>query len=167
MCNKQDPKRKAQLNAKARMEAFRFQVVWEKNRKLTEMPDNVLNAELNVLCEKGLVEEMFILRDIVEGVREELGYQTEAGKGSLEGTIVPFLLGITKTCPNLDQPNDSLTCAENIQFPLQVVLYYDNEIRNRVVDWVKARYERVTSRLGQPILKRPNMIIEFKRVVKS
>ena len=90
MSKKQDPKRKAQLNAKARMEAFRFQVVWEKNRKLTEMPDNVLNAELNVLCEKGLVEEMFILRDIVEGVREELGYQTEAGKGSLEGTIVPF-----------------------------------------------------------------------------
>ena len=139
MSKKQDPKRKAQLNEKARTESFRFQVMWEKSQKLPEMPDETLNAELNALCEKGLAEEMFTLRDIVEGVRKELGYQTEAGKGSLE----------------------------NIQLPLQVVLYYDNEIRNRVVDWVKARYEKVTTRLGQPILKRPNMVIEFKRVVKS
>ena len=167
MSKKQDPKRKAQLNAKARTESFRFQVTWEKNRKLPEMPDETLNAELDALCEKGLAEEMFTLRNIVEGVRKELGYQTEAGKGSLEGTIVPFLLGITTTFPSSSQPNDSLTRTENIQLPLQVVLYYDNEIRNRVVDWVKARYERVTTRLGQPVLKRPNMVIEFKRVVRS
>ena len=131
------------------------------------MPDETLNAELDALCEKGLAEEMFTLRNIVEGVRKELGYQTETGKGSLEGTIVPFLLGITTTFPSSSQPNNSLTRTENIQLPLQVVLYYDNEIRNRVVDWVKARYERVTTRLGQPVLKRPNMVIEFKRVVRS
>jgi len=81
--------------------------------------------------------------------------------------IIPFLLGITTTCPNLNRLNMSLTRVESIQLPLQVVLYYDNEIRNKVVDWVKARYENVTTRLGQPVLKRPNMVIEFKRVVKS
>ena len=139
----------------------------KRGQELPEMPDETVNAELDALCEKGLAEEMFTLRDIVEGVRNELECQTEAGKGSLEGTIVPFLLGITTTCPNSSQPNNSLTRAENIQLPLQVVLYYDNEIRNRVVDWVKARYEGVTTRLGQPVLKRPNMVIEFKRVVKS
>ncbi len=167
MSKKQNPKRKAQLNEKARTESFRFQVTWEKNQKMPEMPDEALNAELDALCEKGLTEEMFTLRDIVEGVRKELGCQTEAGKGSLEGTIVPYLLGITTTRPNLDQPNDTLTRAENIQLPLQIVLYYDNEIRNQVIDWVKARYEKVTTRLGQPILKRPNMLVEFKRVAKS
>ncbi len=167
MSKKQDPKRKAQLTEKARTESFRFQVTWEKNQKMPEMPDEALNAELDALCEKGLTEEMFTLRDIVEGVRKELGCQTEAGKGSLEGTIVPYLLGITTTRPNLDQPNDTLTRAENIQLPLQIVLYYDNEIRNQVIDWVKARYEKVTTRLGQPILKRPNMLVEFKRVAKS
>ena len=167
MSKKQAPKRKAQLTEKARTESFRFQVMWEKNQKMTEMPDEILNAELDALCEKGLAEEMFTFRDIVEGVRKELGYQTEIGKGSLEGTIVPYLLGITTTRPNLDQPNDFLTRAENIQHPLQVELYYDNEIRNQVVDWVKARYEKVTTRLGQPILKRPDMLVEFKRVVKS
>ena len=167
MSKKQNPKRKAQLNEKARTESFRFQVTWEKNQKMPEMPDEALNAELDALCEKGLTEEMFTLRDIVEGVRKELGCQTEAGKGSLEGTIVPYLLGITTTRPNLDQPNDTLTRAENIQLPLQIVLYYDNEIRNQVIDWVKARYEKVTTRLGQPILKRPNMLVKFKRVAKS
>ena len=167
MNKRQDPKRKAQLNAKARVESFKFQVMWEKNKKLPEMTDKTLNAELDALCQKGLAEEMFILRDIVEGVQKELGCQPETGKGSLEGTIVPFLLGITTTSPKPNQPNDSLARAENIQLPLQVTLYYDNDIRNQVVDWVKARYERMTTRLGQPILKRPNMVIEFKRVVKS
>ncbi len=140
--------------------------MWEKNKILPEMTDEKLNAELDALCEKGLTEEMLILQDIAEGVRKELGCETEAGKGSLEGSIVPFLLGITTTCPNPDQPNNSLTHAGNIQLPLQVTLYYDNKIRNRVVDWVKARYETVTTRLGQPILKMPKMVIEFKRVVK-
>ena len=167
MSKKQSTKRKAQLDAKARRESFRFQVMWERNQKMTEIPDELLKAELDALCEKGLEEEMFTLRDIVEGVRKELGFQTENGTGSLEGTIVPFLLGITTTRPNLKQPNASLARAENIQLPLQVTLCYDNEIRNRVVDWVKARYEKVTTRLGQPILKRPNMVIEFRRVVKS
>ena len=69
MSKKQNPKRKAQLNEKARTESFRFQVMWEKSQKLPEMPDENLNAELNALCEKGLAEEMFTLRDIVEGVR--------------------------------------------------------------------------------------------------
>ena len=148
-------------------ESFRFQVMWEKNRKMPEMSNEKLNAELDVLCEKGLVEEMFVLRDIVDGVRKELGYQAEIGKGSLEGTIVPFLLGITTTAPNLAQPNNTLSDTEHIRLPLEVVLYYDNEIRNRVVDWVKLRYETVKTQLGQPILKRSNMVVEFKRVMKS
>lgn len=167
MGKKQNLKRKAQLNAKTKMESFRFQVMWEKNRKMPEMSNEKLNAELDVLCEKGLVEEMFVLRDIVEGVRKELGYQAEIGKGSLEGTIVPFLLGITTTAPNLAQPNNTLSDTEHIRLPLEVVLYYDNEIRNRVVDWVKLRYETVKTQLGQPILKRSNMVVEFKRVMKS
>ncbi|MCR8918840.1 hypothetical protein NW212_12005 [Bacteroides sp. ET225] len=167
MGKKQNQKRKTQLNAKTRMESFRFQVMWEKNRRMPELPDESLNTELDVLCEKGLVDEMLVLRDIVEGVRKELGYQTEMGKGSLEGTVVPFLLGITTTEPDLAQPNNVLSDAEHLRLPLEVVLYYDNEIRNRVVDWVKLRYETVKTQLGQPILKRSNMVVEFKRVMKS
>ena len=39
MSKKQDLKRKAQLSVKARMESFRFQVTWEKNQKMPEIPD--------------------------------------------------------------------------------------------------------------------------------
>lgn len=155
------------MNAKTQIESFKFQVMWEKSRRLPDMKDDILNAELNAICEKGLAGAMLTLRAIVEGVREELGFQTETGKGSLEGTIVPFLLGITTALPDTSQPNTALVNTDNIQLPLQVTLYYDNDIRNQVVDWVKSRYETVTTRLGQPILKMPDMVIEFKRVVKS
>ena len=50
--------------------------------------------------------------------------------------------------------------------PLKVTIAYDNEIRNRVVDWVKAHYDGVKTLLGQPILKMENMTVEFKRVIK-
>ena len=58
MSKKQDLKRKAQLSVKARMESFRFQVTWEKNQKMPEIPDEALQVELDALCEKGLVEEI-------------------------------------------------------------------------------------------------------------
>ena len=166
MSKKKNPKRKAQLNEKALIESFKFQVTWEKKHRLPEITDETLNAELNALCEKGLTETMLTLQAIVKGVREELGYKTETGKGSLEGAIVPFLLDITTTLPNTAQPNTALANADSIQLPLQITLYYDNDIRNQVVDWVKSRYETVTTRLGQPILKLANMVVEFKRVVK-
>ena len=51
--------------------------------------------------------------------------------------------------------------------PLRAVVAYDNEIRNRVVDWVKAHYDGVTTLLGSPVLRLQNMIVEFKRVVKE
>jgi hypothetical protein len=107
---------------------------------------------------------MLDLVKIIEGVRLELGFEQEADRCSLNGSLVPFILGITTTQP------DSTTYVPNIfaeQMPLQVRIAYDNEIRNRVVDWVKAHYDGVTTRLGQPILKLQNMVVEFKRVLKA
>lgn len=51
--------------------------------------------------------------------------------------------------------------------PLQVKLYFDNDVRNQVVEWVKAQYPNVTTRLGQPIVKLPNVVVEFRKVVKN
>ena len=107
---------------------------------------------------------MLDLAKMVEEMRKELGLEQEADKCSLNGSLVSFILGITATQP------DSATYVPNIfaaQKPLQVTIAYDNEIRNRVVDWMKANGYEISSYLGQPMLKLKIFRIVIRRVVKS
>ena len=166
MSKNKDQKRKAQLAARAKNESFRFQVEFTRKQKgidIMGMEQN-LTAELDAICQNDLTDALLDLAKIVEGIQKELGFEQEADKCSLNGSLVPFILGITATQP------DSTTYVPNMfvgQMPLQVRIAYDNEIRNRVVDWVKAHYDGVTTRLGQPVLKLQNMVVEFKRVLKE
>lgn len=100
----------------------------------------------------------------MDGVRREFGIEPENERCSLNGAIVPYLLGITTVCPDsADTYVPGLFLGE---YPLQVVVAYDNEVRNQVVDWAKARFDGMTTRFGQPILKLPKMVVEFKRILK-
>ena len=166
MSKNKDQKRKEQLAARAKNESFRFQVEFLRKQKdidITGM-EQKLDAEMDAICQNGLTDAMLDLAKIIENVRMELGFEQETDKCSMNGSLVPFILGIAATLP------DSTTNVANVfagQMPLQVRIAYDNEIRNQVVDWVKAHYDGVTTRLGQPILKLKNMVVEFKRVIKE
>ena len=164
MKKNKDQKRKAQLSARAKNESFRFQVEYMRKQKGTEIAgmEQALDSELETICQNGLTDALFTLPKILEGVRQELGYEHEWEKCSLNGAIVPFILGITNVNPDATNYVPNIFNAQ----PLKVTIAYDNEIRNRVVDWVKAHYDGVKTLLGQPILKMENMTVEFKRVIK-
>ena len=101
---------------------------------------------------------------IIEGIRKELGFEQEVDKCSLNGSLVPFILGITATQP------DSTTYVPDIfteHQPLQVTIAFDNEIRNQAVKWMKANGYEISSYLGLPLLKLKNVRIVIKRVLKS
>lgn len=169
MSKKNDQKRKAALSMKSQIESFRFNVEW-KRKKLDIVPADhtTLNAEMDAITEFGLVDAFNALKDLVNGVREELGAEPEADRGTLNGTVVPFILGITSVNPmTAEAENRLLTTLKATDMPLQVTMVYDNEIRNQVVDWVKAHYESTSTRLGIPILKLKNMVVTFQRVVKN
>jgi hypothetical protein len=166
MSKNKDQKRKAQLATRAKNESFRFQVEYMRKQKGIDIMgmEQDLTTELDAICQNGLTDALLDLAKIVEGIRKELGFEQEADMCSLNGTLVPFILGITKTCPDSTTYNSGVF---TIHKPFQVTIAYDNEIRNRAVDWVKAHHEGVTTRLGQPILKLQGIVIEFKRVVKG
>lgn len=164
MSKNKDQKRKAQLAARVKNESFRFQVehlLKQKGVDITGMEQDFA-GEVDAICQNGLAEAMLDLAKIIEDVRNELGVEQEAGKCSLNGTLVPFILGITKVQPDATTYDPLIKTAN---MPLQVTLAFDNEVRNRVVDLVKSHYDSFTTRLGQPILKLQNMVIEFKRVL--
>ena len=166
MSKNKDQKRKAQLAARAKNESFRFQVEYMRKQKGIDIAgmEQELAAELDDICLNSLADEMLDLAKIVEGVKKELGYEHEVDKCSLNGSLVPYILGITATQPDNATYVSGIFAAHK---PLQVSITYDNEIRNRVVEWVKVHYDGVTTRLGQPILKLQNMVVEFKRVIKA
>ena len=166
MSKNKDQKRKEQLALRAKHEAFRFQVEFvrkQKNIDITGM-EQALAAELDAICQNGLMDDMQTLAKVVEGIQQELGYEQEADRCSLNGALVPYIFDITSVCPDSNSYAPGVFTAK---MPLRVVVAYDNEIRNRVVDWVKAHYDGVTTLLGSPVLKLQNMIVEFKRVVKE
>lgn len=165
MSKNKNQKRKAQLAARAKNESFRFHVEFTRKQKGIDISgmEQYLSAELDAICQNDLTDALLDLAKIVERMRKELGFEQEADKCSLNGTLVPFILGITTAQP------DSSTYVPNIftaQQPLQVTIAYDNEIRNQAVDWMKANGYEISSYLGQPLLKLKNLRIVIKRVLK-
>ena len=123
-----------------------------------------LTAELDAICQNGLTDALLDLAKIVEGIRKELGYEQEEDKCSLNGFLVPFILGITATQPKSTTYNPGIFTAQQ---PLQVTIAYDNEIINQAVNWMKANGYEISSYLGQPLLKLKNVRIIINRVVKQ
>ena len=157
MSKNKDQKRKAQLAVRAKNESFRFQVEYTKKQKgidIIGMEQN-LTAELDAICQNSLTDALLDMARIIEGIRN---------KCSLNGSLVPFILGITTTQPDCATYVPDLFAAHQ---PLQVTIAYDNEIRNQAVNWMKANGYEISSYLGQPLLKLKNVRIVIKRVLKS
>ena len=123
-----------------------------------------LTTELDAICQNNLTDALLDLAKIVEEIRKELGFKQEADKCSLNGSLVPFILGITSTQPDCTTYVSDIFTAQQ---PLQVTIAYDNEIRNQAVNWMKTNGYEISSYLGQPLLKLKNLRIIIRRVLKS
>ena len=124
MSKQKDQKRKAQLSEKAKNESFKFQVEYARQQRGTFIAADApeLRVEVDAICQNGLVDALLALRDIVDGVRREFGIEPENERCSLNGAIVPYLLGITTVCPDsADTYVPGLFLGE---YPLQVVVAY-------------------------------------------
>ena len=166
MSKNKEQKRKAQLATRAKNESFRFQVEYTRKQKSIDIMgmERNLTAELDAICQNGLTDALLDLAKIVEVMRKELGFEQEADKCSLNGSLVPFILGITTTQPDSTTYIPGLFTA---QHPLQVTIAFDNEIRNQAVKWMEANGYEISSYLGQPLLKLKNVRIVIRRVVRS
>lgn len=122
-----------------------------------------INEELLVLKNLGVLDGIFQLKDIVDGVRADISVDTEPATGILAGSYVAYALGI-ESCNPLE------TGAElnplDFKLPLWLTIRYDNDVRNQVVDWLKGHDFEVSTYLGQPMLKLDGIRVAIQRVVK-
>lgn len=170
MSKKNDQKRKAQLAQKAVKESFAFQVKFAKETAMPKLSadDDRLQTEIDTICAKDLNVAMLTLGKLMSDIKKELGIVPEEGMNSLDGTLVPYILGATEVNPlETSATTELFMDADAIELPLQVKIVYDNEVRNKVIDWLKAHDETVTTIIGVPVLKLPNIVIEINRHVKE
>ena len=198
MSKQKDLKRKMQLEEKAKYQSLCFQVSYGKEKLMSNLLsvwsmssdtkniqkiEDIVKLELEVARQTGIAKDLLLLKDMVEDVRNKLGFAPEMCIRSLvlSNSMIPYFIGIVPFEPTLsavlvtENPLASLTQND---LPLQIQIYYDNEIRNQVVDWLKAKYDKqaaggiqapvsFSTRLGQPVIKLSNMVIEVRRSVKD
>ena len=164
---KKDQKRKLQLKQKSINESLKFQTMFGAKQKFGDVSTKIetrLNEEILVFQNMGVTEDLLTLKNIIEDVKKELGFLAEPSKGILAGSYTAYCLGLEPS-----NPVETGKYLDPLDFtlPLNLTISYDNEIRNQVVDWIKAHDFEVTTRLGNPLLKLKQIRILIRRVVKS
>ncbi len=169
MSKKNNLKRKSQLESKSKFESLCFQVDFEKRKRgIIYEFDQILNEELVAIQKQNLVSDILTVSSLLKELKKELNISDEADKNSFNGSYVAYLLGLTSTPPiKTDFKSPFIESLNQTQRNFQARLYYDNNIRNKVVGWLKSQNYTLSTRLGQPILKLTKMVIEISRVLKE
>ena len=165
MAKKRKQNRKNELSKKKAVESIRFQThigLKQIGRKDTDMFHWLADAEINVIAELDLTDDILGIKNFVESVRRELNVEPTPEKGDFCTSIVAIALGISQI-PVLDDMKMPV-----VNWPDQInkkilTLYYPEESRNAVAEWAKANDYNTTTYLGRPVVKFKQLFIIIER----
>lgn len=165
MTKKRKQNRKNELSEKRAVESIRFQTHFglkQIGHKDTDMFHRLADAEINVIEELELTDDILGIKNLVEGVRRELNVEPILEKGDFCTSIVAIALGISKI-PVLDNMQMPV-----VNWPDQInkkilTLYYPEESRNAVAEWAKANGYNTSTYLGRPVVKFKQLFIIIER----
>ena len=165
MTKKRKQNRKNELSEKRAVESIRFQTHFglkQIGRKDTDMFHRLADAEINVIEELDLTDDILDIKNLVEGVKRELNVEPVLEKGDFCTSIVAIALGISKI-PVLDDMKMPV-----VNWPDQInkkilTLYYPEESRNAVAEWAKANDYNTSTYIGRPVVKFKQLFIIIER----
>ena len=165
MAKKRKQNRKNELSKKRAVESIRFQThigLKQIGRKDTDMFHWLADAEINVIAELDLTDDILGIKNFVESVRRELNVEPTPEKGDFCTSIVAIALGISQI-PVLDDMKMPV-----VNWPDQInkkilTLYYPEQSRNAVAEWAKANDYNTTTYLGRPVVKFKQLFIIIER----
>ena len=165
MAKKRKQNRKNELSKKRAVESIRFQThigLKQIGRKDTDMFHWLADAEINVIAELDLTDDILGIKNFVESVRRELNVEPTPEKGDFCTSIVAIALGISKI-PVLDDTKMPVVNWQDQINKKILTLYYPEESRNAVAEWAKANDYNTTTYLGRPVVKFKQLFIIIKR----
>ena len=165
MTKKRKQNRKNELSKKSAVESIRFQTHFglkQIGRKDTDMFHRLADAEINVIEELDLTDDILDIKNLVEGVKRELNVEPVLEKGDFCTSIVAIALGISKIPVLDDMQMPVVNWPDQINKKL-LTLYYPEESRNAVAEWAKANDYNTSTYLGRPVVKFKQLFIIIER----
>ena len=165
MAKKRKQNRKNGLSKKSAVESIRFQTHFglkQIGHKDTDMFHRLADAEINVIEELDLTDDILGIKNLVEGVKRELNVEPALEKGDFCTSIVAIALGISKIPVLDDMQMPVVNWPDQINKKL-LTLYYPEESRNAVAEWAKANDYNTSTYLGRPVVKFKQLFIIIER----
>ena len=165
MTKKRKQNRKNELSEKRAVESIRFQTHFglkQIGHKDTDMFHRLADAEINVIAELDLTDDILGIKNLVEGVRRALNVEPILEKGDFCTSIVAIALGISKI-PVLDDMKMPIVNWQDRINKKILTLYYPEESRNAVAEWAKANDYNTSTYLGRPVVKFKQLFIIIER----
>ena len=165
MTKKRKQNRKNELSKKGAVESIRFQThigLKQIGHKDTDMFHRLADAEINVIEELDLTDDILGIKNLVEGVKRELNVEPALEKGDFCTSIVAIALGISKI-PVLDDMKMPIVNWQDRINKKILTLYYPEESRNAVAEWAKANDYNTSTYLGRPVVKFKQLFIIIER----
>ena len=165
MTKKRKQNRKNELFKKSAVESIRFQTHFglkQIGRKDTDMFHRLADAEINVIEELDLTDDILDIKNLVEGVKRELNVEPALEKGDFCTSIVAIALGISKIPVLDDMQMPVVNWPDQINKKL-LTLYYPEESRNAVAEWAKTNDYNTSTYLGRPVVKFKQLFIIIER----
>ena len=165
MTKKRKQNRKNELSEKRAVESIRFQTHFgfkQIGHKDTDMFHRLADAEINVIEELDLTDDILGIKNLVEGVRRALNVEPILEKGDFCTSIVAIALGISKI-PVLDDMKMPIVNWQDRINKKILTLYYPEESRNAVAEWAKANDYNTSTYLGRPVVKFKQLFIIIER----
>ena len=165
MAKKRKQNRKNELSKKGAIESMRFQThigLKQIGHKDTDMFHRLADAEINVIEELDLTDDILGIKNLVEGVRRALNVEPTLEKGDFCTSIVAIALGISKIPVLDDMKMPIVNWLDQINKKI-LTLYYPEESRNAVAEWAKANDYNTSTYLGRPVVKFKRLFIIIER----
>ena len=165
MAKKRKQNRKNGLSKKSAVESIRFQTHFglkQIGHKDTDMFHRLADAEINVIEELDLTDDILGIKNLVEGVKRALNVEPALEKGDFCTSIVAIALGISKIPVLDDMQMPVVNWPDQINKKL-LTLYYPEESRNAVAEWAKANDYNTSTYLGRPVVKFKQLFIIIER----
>ena len=165
MTKKRKQNRKNELSEKRAVESIRFQTHFglkQIGHKDTDMFHWLADAEINVIAELDLTDDILGIKNFVESVRRELNVEPTPEKGDFCTSIVAIALGISQIPVLDDMKMPVVNWPDQINKKL-LTLYYPEESRNAVAEWAKANDYNTSTYLGRPVVKFKQLFIIIER----
>ena len=165
MTKKRKQNRKNELFEKRAVESIRFQTHFglkQIGHKDADMFHRLADAEINVIEELDLTDDILGIKNLVEGVKRALNVEPALEKGDFCTSIVAIALGISKIPVLDDMQIPVVNWPDQINKKL-LTLYYPEESRNAVAEWAKANDYNTSTYLGRPVVKFKQLFIIIER----